>query len=172
MNRGLGVRTLKRITQLSTAIVVTLMIGGWTDVSTIDQMTDKKILAYAVSAKKAIHFAGQTITPYLVIGCIFEDPGHKDVFGSYIKFTQPIAQFAEGQFRFDQGQIKEFRSAGGAQGGDMINVSLYYDPDFAAVISASVRFRVEVQLVTGREFFEFDVRKASAVISKLPCRAH
>lgn len=154
---------------LSLLIMVT---AGWRDVSSVDRVKDTKIWAFSVRAPQKAHFAGQTIAADLVLGCVEETyDGRPLQFGSYIQFTSQVAYLAKGQYRFDQGTVREFRSAGGDNSGYGINISRGYSPgEFANLISSSSRFRIEAELATGQEYFEFDIRKAGDVIAKLPCR--
>lgn len=160
----------RRHIQIPALLIAMLMVGGWSDVSTVDRMTDKKISAYAVSARQPILFAGQKIAAYLVLGCIAEVLDGTSKLGSYVRFSQQIAEFSSGRFRFDDGEIQEFRNAGGGQGGDTIEVAGFYYSDFPRVISSSSRFRMDAQLVTGHEFLEFNTKGAREIIAKLPCK--
>jgi hypothetical protein len=168
MTLGIG-RTTER--QITIAVALLLVIGGWRDVSEVDRVKDTKIAVYAVRAPQAIRFAGKTIAADFILGCVHETyDGRPLQLGGYVQFTERVAFLAKGEFRFDQGPVEEFRSAGGDNTGYRINVSLRYEPDqFGRLVSSSSRFRVQTELATGFSFFEFDIRKAGDVIAKLPC---
>jgi hypothetical protein len=155
-------------------ILIILMFGisvmGWRDVSSIDRVRDTKFWAFAVRAPQTIQFYGQKVTAELVLGCVREtyDGGPLQL-GSYVWLSQPVAVLAKGQFRFDQGKVEEFRNEGG-RNGDHISISFRYTPsELARLVSSTSRFRIQVELVTGLAFFEFDIKKAGDVIAKLPC---
>lgn len=171
MKPTIGSRTIQ-LCQITIIVLLVPIMGGWRDISTIDRVKDTKVWAFAVRAPQTIRFAGQTIAADLVLGCVEETyDGRPLQLGSYVHFTQQVALFAKGQYRFDQGKVQEFRSAGGDTSGYGIIIGRSYSPaEFADLISSSARFRIEAELITGQEFFEFDVRKASEVIAKLPCR--
>lgn len=148
------------------------LLGGWRDISNIDRVKDTKIWAFAVRAPQTTQFVGRRVTADLILGCVERNysTGGLDL-GSYVRFSQQIAYGSKGEFRFDKGKVEEFRSAGSDNTGYGINISRRYSPlEFAQLISSSSHLRLQTQLATGYEFFDFDIRKAGDVIAKLPCR--
>ncbi len=168
MKRRMGI-------QVKQALIATLLViaaGGWRDISTTDRVKDTKIWAFAVRAPQTVQFAGQTIAADFVVGCVEETYDDRPLqFGSYVRFTQQVALFAKGQYRFDQGEVQEFRSAGGDDSGYGISIGRQYtSAEFAELLSSSSRLRIQAELATGFAFFEFNIKKASEFITKLPCR--
>lgn len=163
--RGLLVATLL----IFTIGGITSAAGAWRDISQIDRVTDKKISAFAVQSKQTVSYINQNITAAFVLTCYDDNYDGKSTLSGYIWFSMPVAYMSEGQIRFDQGEVKEFRSSGGTHDGSTINIAPYYK-DFSDVLKRSSRFRIEAKIVTGREFFEFDTSRAADVLAKLPCR--
>jgi len=151
-----------------------IVLGGWRDVSTVDRVKDTKVWAFAVRAPQIIQFAGQTITADFVMGCIKETyDGRPLQLGSYVQFTRRVAAFAKGEYRFDQREVQEFRSAGGDDTGYRISIGRQYtSAEYAALLSSVSRLRLQAELITGFSFFEFNLKKAGDIIAKLPCRPH
>lgn len=163
--------TVKRLLRALVAVIGIFTTTGWKDISAVDRVRDTKIWAFAVRAPQTIQYGGQTVAANFVLGCVREMyDGRPLQLGAYIQFTQRVTFFAKGEFRFDEGEVHEFRSAGDDNTGYRISFSRHYEPaEFARLVSSSSRFRVQAELATGHSFFEFNLKKAGEVIAKLPC---
>jgi hypothetical protein len=143
--------------------------AAWRERSLTDRLTDKKTVRMENPALAPISYYGRTIIPALGLQCLRPSDYSAPYIGVFIVFGEPVAFVpdAKMRLRIDDGEV-ENRIVGTSSRGDYIKIVA--PETFAWRLRNSSRLRVEIPLLPGNAFMEFNMKGAEAAINKAQCR--
>src|ERR1700722_18391935 len=156
---------------LSTVMIVaatTVANAAWTERTTTDRLTGAKTLQMETAALAPIQQSGHAILPKLTLSCVSPSDTAPYV-SAFIVFGELVAvEDASIRYRFDDGAV-ENRLAGVSRGGDYFQITAIKEVFLGQLRNAS-RLRVELPLLAGNAFMEFNTKGAESAVNKAQCR--
>jgi hypothetical protein len=143
--------------------------AAWREQSLTDRLTDKKTVRMENPALAPISYYGRTIIPRLSLQCLRPSDYSAPYIGVFIVFGEPVAFVpdAKMRLRIDEGEVED-RIVGTSSRGNYIQIVA---PEmFAWRLRNSSRLRVEIPLLPGNAFIEFNMKGTEAAINKAQCR--
>jgi hypothetical protein len=143
--------------------------AAWRERSLTDSLTGKKTVQMENPALAPISYYGRTIVPRLSLQCLTPSDGTAAYVGAFIVFDEPLAVVpdAKMRLRIDDGGV-ENRIVGLSRRGEYIQIVAPEGFVFERLRGAS-RLRVEIPLLSGKAFMEFNTKGAEAAVSKARC---
>ncbi len=141
----------------------------WKEQSFTDRLTDKKTVRMENPALAPISYYGRAIVPRLVLQCLRPSDNSAPYIGVFIAFGEPVAFVPDARMRLriDEGQVED-RIVGTSSRGNYIQIVA--PETFALRLRNSSRLRLEIPLLPGKAFTEFNMKGAEAAINKAQCR--
>lgn len=159
---------MKRLSILAvTLLCATSAMAGWAERVRTDRLTDRKFVRMENAALAPIDHYGRAIVPRIILQCITPSEGPKYL-GAFISFGDQVAiADAKIRYRFDSGVV-ETRLAGISDQGDYFEI-VAADQEFLDELARSSRLRVELRLLAGTAFMEFNTKGSDIAIGKAGC---
>jgi hypothetical protein len=159
---------MKRLSILAATLVcATSAMAGWTERMRTDRLTDRKVVRMENAALASVDYYGRAIVPKLILQCITASEG-STYLGAFISFGDQVAiADAKIRYRFDNGVV-ETRLAGISDHGDYFEI-VAADQEFLDELARSSRLRVELALLAGAAFMEFNTKGSDVAIAKAGC---
>jgi hypothetical protein len=150
-------------------LFVTSAFAAWKERSSTDRLTGEKTVHMETSALAPIRNYGRMIVPMLSLTCLRPSDGTAPYIGAFITFGEPVAIVPEAKMRLriDDEQV-ENRIVGFSPRGHYIQIVA---PETFVIdrLRNSSRVRVEVPLLDGNAFMEFNTKGTQAAINKAGC---
>jgi hypothetical protein len=154
----------------STAVLpfATNAFAVWKEQVSKDRLTGRENVRMENAAFAPIRINGHAIVPRLVLQCLTPSDGESYI-GAFIVFGEPVAAIPESsmRLRIDDSEV-ETRLVGSSPRGDYIQIVApeEFVPDR---LRNSSRLRVEVPLLDGNVFMQFNTSGTQAAIDKTGC---
>jgi hypothetical protein len=156
---------------ISAAMLVwaTNALAAWNERVSTDRLTGGKIVRMESAALAPIRSYGRTIIPRLSLQCLTPSGGTASYIGAFVVFGEPVLVVpdAKMRLRIDEGEV-ENRIVGLSSRGDYIQI-VAPEEFVSDRLRNSSRVRVEVPLLDGNAFMEFNTKGTQAAINKAGC---
>jgi hypothetical protein len=145
--------------------------ANWTERSSTDRLTGKKIVEMRTDGRGLIQQFGRTVTSQLVLACSHPDDGSADYLVAKAFFSESVAiSDTQGRYRFDSGSVHAVNIFPSSRG-NYLYLSATISDSFFLQMRTSSKLRIEVSLPwAGDPLIEFDIAGASAAMDRVPCR--
>jgi hypothetical protein len=144
---------------------------NWTEKSSTDRLTGKRIVEMRTDGHGLIQQFGRTVTSQLVLACTHPDDGSADYLSVKLFFSERVAiDKTRGRYRFDSGPVRDVNIFPDHRGIYFV-LSASMTKWFIQQLRTSSKLRIEVNLPwAGDPLIEFDIAGAGAAMDRVPCR--
>jgi hypothetical protein len=144
---------------IAVSAFATAVNAAWNERSSTDRLTGVKMVRMESPALAPINQNGRAIVPKLTLSCVTPSDA-SPYLSAFIFFAEMVAvEDTKMRYRIDDGAV-ETRPAGVSHQGQ----------GFIEQLRNSSRLRIELPLLAGNAFMEFNTKGAEAAINKAQCK--
>jgi hypothetical protein len=153
---------------IAVSAFATAVNAAWNERSSTDRLTGVKMVRMESPALAPINQNGRAIVPKLTLSCVTPSDA-SPYLSAFIFFAEMVAvEDTKMRYRIDDGAV-ETRPAGVSHQGDYFQV-VAAGQGFIEQLRNSSRLRIELPLLAGNAFMEFNTKGAEAAINKAQCK--